>query len=92
MYVALTNDTGICENKCNCQRTGYPLIPAYGITIAKAQGMNIGENQQIKKCLVELNGNISMESKNLGLAYTAFSRMCEFTDFSLHSRIPWERL
>ena len=43
-YVALTPDTGFCEYKCKCQRTGYPLIPSYGITIAKSQGMTIGQN------------------------------------------------
>ena len=91
-YVALTPDTGFCENKCNCQRTGYPLIPAYGITINKAQGMTIGQNEMIKKCVIKLSDKISMESKSLGLAYTAFSRVCEFTDFALQERIPWERL
>ena len=91
-YVALTVDTGFCENKCRCQRTGYPLIPAYGITITKAQGMTIGQNEMFKKCVIKLNEKTSMESKCLGLAYTAFSRVCEFTDFALHDRIPWERL
>ena len=91
-YVALTPDTGFCENKCRCQRTGYPLIPAYGITITKAQGMTIGQNEMIKKCIIKLSDKTSMESKCLGLGYTAFSRVCEFTDFALHDRIPWERL
>ena len=90
-YVPLTVDTGFCDMKC-CQRTGYPLIPAYGITIMKAQGMTIGKNELIKKCVIKLNENTSMEARNLGLAYTAFSRVCEFTDLALHERIPWERL
>ena len=91
-YVAMTVDTSFCENKCKCQRTGYPLIPAYGITITKSQGMTIGQNEMIKRCIIKLNDKISMESKCLGLAYTAFSRVCEFTDFALLDRIPWERL
>ena len=33
-----------------------------------------------------------MESLNLGLAYTAFSRVCEFSDLALANKIPWQRL
>ena len=68
------------------------MIPAYGITIMKAQGMTIGAREVIKKCVIKLSDSISMEAKNLGLGYNALSRICEFFDFALHKRIPWERL
>ena len=58
----------------------------------KAQGMTIGAREVIKKCVIKLSDSISMEAKNLGLGYTALSRVCEFFDFALHKRIPWERL
>ena len=80
-----------CEDNC-CSRTGFPLIPAYGITIAKSQGMTIGENQLITHAVIKLNAKIDMEKLNLGTAYTAFSRVSEETDFCLAQKVPYERL
>ena len=90
-WVPISAMDGRCEDNC-CSRMGFPLIPGYGITIAKSQGMTIGENEIITHAIIKLNPKIDMEKLNLGTAYTAFSRVCEEKDFCLAEKIPFERL
>ena len=71
---------------------GFPLIPAYGITINKAQGMTIGEGQDFTHAIIKLNDDLNMEKLILGIAYTAISRVKEDTNFALAQGIPLERL
>ena len=90
-FVPLSPDVGYCEDYC-CMRRGIPLIPAYAISICKSQGMNIGEGRTIEKCKIHLSDDIRMETLNLGLTYTALSRVSEFTDIALANAIPFSRL
>ena len=77
----------ICDTFC-CKRTGFPLTPAYAITINKSQGMTIGAGQQCTHAVIQLQDHINMECHSPGLAYTAFSRVSEDTDWCLANDIP----
>ena len=90
-YIPIVIDSGRCADRC-CGRTGIPLMPAYAVTVGKAQGMTIGKDKPLKKCVIKFNDDTRMESLNLGIAYTALSRVCELTDVALSQKIPWERL
>ena len=90
-WVLIPVNEARCEDNC-CTRTGFPLIPAYGISIVKSQGTTIGELKQITHVIIKLNPETKMEKVNLGTAYTAFSRVCDDKDWCLAEKIPFERL
>ena len=75
-WLLITLNEARCEDHC-CTREGFPLIPEYGISIAKSQGTTIGRSKQITHVVIKLNRKIDMEKLILGTAYTAFSRVCE---------------
>ncbi|XP_057294620.1 uncharacterized protein LOC130623148 [Hydractinia symbiolongicarpus] len=82
---------GRCDDNC-CSRSGFPLIPGYAITIAKSQGMTVGNGQTCTKAVIKLSDDVKMEALNLGMTYTAFSRCSEDVDWCLASPIPFSRL
>ena len=90
-WIPVTKMTVRDEDNC-CWRTGFPLIPGYGISIHKSQGMSIGDNELITHAVIKLSHNITMEAKSLGLAYTALSRVCAEKNFALAEPISYERL
>jgi len=80
-----------CESNC-CSRTGFPLMPGYAITIAKSQGMSIGETKNASHVRIKLQQKKIMEQLNLGTTYTALSRCEKESDWCLVENIPQERL
>ncbi|XP_066934414.1 uncharacterized protein [Clytia hemisphaerica] len=64
-----------CDAHQSCSRTGFPLLAAYSIPIAKSQGMTIGEGKPATHMRVKLQQKTFMESLSLGTTYTALSRV-----------------
>ena len=55
-WVPMPVNEARCEDNC-CTRTGFP----YGISIAKSQGITIGELKQITHVIIKLNPETKME-------------------------------
>ena len=90
-WIPKTVDEGRCDSDC-CSRTGLPLMPGYVITIAKSQGMSIGDNKPATHMRNKLQQSIKMEKNNLGTAYTAFSRCERERNWCLVEPLNQERL
>ncbi|XP_057310732.1 uncharacterized protein LOC130648690 [Hydractinia symbiolongicarpus] len=90
-WIPITAVEGRCESNC-CSRNGLPLMPGYAITIAKSQGMSIGDGKTATHMRIKLQQSIQMEKNNLGTAYTAFSRCEKERNWALVEPITQERL
>ena len=90
-WIPITVDEGRCDTDC-CSRKGLPLIPGYAITIAKSQGMSIGDHKTATHMRIKLQQSIDMEKNNLGTAYTAFSRCERERNWCLVEPIAQDRL
>ena len=53
-WVPIPVNEARCKGNC-CTRTGFPLIPPYGISIATYQGTTICELQRITHVIIKLN-------------------------------------
>lgn len=80
-----------CDSKC-CSRTGFPLIPAYAIPIAKSQGMTIGPGQPITHARVKIQQTSQFENLCPALTYTALSRVSKEENWCLVEKVPADRL
>ena len=63
----------ILDCRCRCARTTIPLIPAWGITFHKSQGMTCGSGCDAE-CVVVHPAKPSFEKSHPGGLYTAISR------------------
>mmetsp|Transcript_66356 Transcript_66356/g.163459 ORF Transcript_66356/g.163459 Transcript_66356/m.163459 type:complete len:322 (+) Transcript_66356:915-1880(+) len=59
-----------------CSRTQVPLLPDYGRTVHKCQGMTCGPGHP-RECLVTDLGDIGTESHAPGIAFVALSRITD---------------
>ena len=63
----------VLDCRCRCSRTTIPLIPAWGITFRKSQGMTVGEGCDAE-CVVVHPAAPGFEKSHTGGLYTACSR------------------
>ncbi|XP_057290792.1 uncharacterized protein LOC130613469 [Hydractinia symbiolongicarpus] len=63
-WIPITAIEGRCESNC-CSRNGLPLMPGYAITIAKSQGMSIGDGKTATHMRIKLQQSIQMEKITL---------------------------
>ena len=90
-WVPVVPCEGHCESRC-CTRTGLPLMAGYSIPIAKSQGMTVGKNKPSENMRVCLQPAKIMETLNLGISYTAFSRCEKEENWCLVEKLPLDRL
>ena len=90
-WVPIVPNDGRCEENC-CVRTGLPLMPGYAITIAKSQGMTIGQGKPATHAKIKLQSKKVMEQLSLGITYTALSRVEKEDNWALMEHIPADRL
>jgi hypothetical protein len=90
-WVPIVPNEGRCDYDC-CSRNGLPLMPGYAITIAKSQGMTIGDGKPATHARIKLQQSKIMEQLSLGTTYTALSRVAKESNWLLIEKIPYDRL
>ena len=90
-WVPIVQDIVRCGSNC-CFRKNIPLISGYALTIAKSQGMTIGPSSDIQRVIIKMSESPAMENRNLGQAYTAFSRASNDMAWCIQDTFPFSRL
>ena len=90
-WIPIAPQQGFCDNRC-CSRTGFPLLPGYSMTIAKAQGCTIGANELVTHMRLKLQEKSSFECLCPGLTYTGLSRVDKNSSWALVDKIDFSRL
>ena len=90
-WIPIVPQTSRCDHEC-CSRTYIPLIAAYSISIAKSQGMTVGERKPATHMRIKLQSEKFMEALSLGTSYTAFSRVESENRWCLVDEVPMDRI